>query len=78
MTILYHALLLASTYGSGPYNSYNYDGTNAPGAASGGGLTNTGIAIGLIVGVAALILLIAMAVRIWKRPARKQDDESNQ
>lgn len=72
---------IASVYGSGNYNANNYNGT---GAATGstadasGGLTNTGIAIGLIVGVSAAILLVAMMVRIWKRPVRKQESESDE
>jgi hypothetical protein len=76
MTTLYYSIL-ASVYSSGAYSSSNYDGTNAAGTSS-GSLTNTGILIGLIVGTAALLLLIAMAVRIWKRPARKSEDEANQ
>jgi len=74
---------IASVYGSGNYNANNYNGTNAVAGGTtdgttGGGLTNTGIAIGLIVGVSAAILLVAMIVRIWKRPARKQESESDE
>ncbi len=70
MTTLYYTIL-ASVYGSGAYGSSNYNGTNST-----SGLSNTGIAIGLIIGIAALVLLVAIAVRIWKRPARRPKDEA--
>lgn len=67
---------LASTYGTSSYNVATY-GTSS-GASSGSStgpsaspLTNTGVAIAGIVTLAALILLAAMAVRIWKRPAKQ-------
>lgn len=77
MTTLY-TTIIASTYGSGTYDSSNYNGTNATGTTggtgttgtTGGTLSNTGVMVGLIVGAAALILLAAMIVRIWKRPSR--------
>lgn len=71
MTFL-HYLVLASVYGSGAYSSSTYDGTGGEGNA----LTNTGIVIGLVVGVAALILLIALVVRIWRRPSRNVPNDS--
>jgi hypothetical protein len=86
--------IFSSTYGSGNYNASNYNGvdgtttTTGGGAAggtagaSGGTLTNTGVMIGLIVGLSALILLTAMIVRIWKRSNSKQipvqSEEANQ
>jgi hypothetical protein len=73
MATIQYLYLVASTYGSGPYNGGNYNGTDS----ASGGLSNTGIALGLIVGAAALILLVALAVRIMKRPARKRDDDSS-
>jgi len=78
MTTAFLLSLVASTYGSGTYNSSSYNGSAATSGASGGPLTNTGIMIGLIIGVSALILLVAMFVRIWKRPSRKQaESEEN-
>ncbi|HSX05946.1 MAG TPA: hypothetical protein VLF69_05730 [Candidatus Saccharimonadales bacterium] len=73
MTTLYYALL-ASGYGRNPYDTGNYNGTNV----SSGGLSNTGIAIGLIVGTAALILLVAMVVRIMRRPSKRSERDDNQ
>jgi hypothetical protein len=74
MTTTYTLNYLASTYGAGNYNQNNYNGTNATStgtsgtATNGGALSNTGVLAGLIVGVAAATLLIAMIVRIWRRP----------
>jgi len=65
--------VLASTYGAGAYNTSNYNGTSAGGAST---LANTGIAVLAIVSAAALILLLAIVVRIWKRPSKKTSDES--
>jgi predicted MFS family arabinose efflux permease len=53
MTTLYFTPVLASTYGSGAYDTANYDG---------------------IVTLAAVIILVAMIVRIWRRPNKKQAD----
>ena len=76
MTYTYYNIILASTYGSGAYNDNNYNGTNVTttggaNGSAGGSLTNTGVAVAGIVAIAATILLIAMVVRIWKRPGRK-------
>jgi hypothetical protein len=74
MTTTYTFNYPASTYGAGNYNQNNYNGTNATStgtagtATNGGALSNTGILTGLIVGIAAATLLIAMIVRIWRRP----------
>jgi hypothetical protein len=78
MTTALLVSLFASVYGSGTYNSDTYNGTSAAGNGSGGGLTNTGIMIGLVIGISALILLIAMFVRIWKRPSRNQQPETKE
>ena len=72
MTHLY--LIMASTYGAGTYDANNYNGTSTTtgtGSGSGGTLTNTGIAIAGIVTIAAVLLLVAMVVRIWRRPSKK-------
>ncbi len=76
--------ILASTYGSGAYDSSNYDGVtagttttttssggNAGGSSAGGTgvLTDTGIAIAFVVMLASVILLTALVIRVWKRPA---------
>jgi hypothetical protein len=60
-----------STYGSGAYNSSAACGASTTsGSGSNGTLTNTGIMVSVIVGVAALLLLVAILVRFWRRPAQ--------
>ncbi|HSX30787.1 MAG TPA: hypothetical protein VLE99_02620 [Candidatus Saccharimonadales bacterium] len=72
MTTVYYHWLLAATYGRGPYNTSTYGGS--------GTLTNTGIAVVGIVAIAATILLVAMIVRVWRRPRKstKPDDDPSQ
>lgn len=70
----YSYLTIASTYGAGAYDANNYNGTatsTSTGSGSSGTLSNTGIAIAGVVTIAAVLLLVAMAVRIWRRPSRK-------
>ncbi|MFA5004317.1 MAG: hypothetical protein WC498_03525 [Candidatus Saccharimonadales bacterium] len=60
----------ACAYGSGSYQQNGTCGTTTtPG--NGSSLTNTGIAVAAIVTVACVILLVAIVVRIWKRPNKK-------
>lgn len=75
-------LYFAQAYGEGAYNECLYSPTEeqqangtcttaaAPtdGNASGGGLTDTGIAVLAIVTLACLIMFVALVVRIWRRP----------
>jgi hypothetical protein len=77
-----HTLLLslfAATYGSNAYDTSTYGGNvttqTSTGGAAGGGLqlSNTGIAIASIVTIACLILLVAILVRVWRRPAKNVD-----
>ena len=68
--------ILAATYGTNTYDTSVYGGASAQastGAAGGGGLTNTGIAIASFVTVACLVLLVAVLVRFWRRPAKPAD-----
>ena len=82
-------IYLASTYGSGTYDSSNYNGTSTTGTGTGstggsaggagtGVLTDTGIALVAAVTVACVIVLIATAVRIWKRPAKSASVETDE
>lgn len=67
-------LLVATTYGAGTYDTNNYNGTSTTtttGAGNGGTLSNTGVAIAGIVTVAAVLLLAAVAIRLWRRPSKK-------
>ena len=68
----------ADAYGSGPYGAGIYGCDSATNCAStttppanSSTLTNTGIAVGLVVGVACLLLLLAVLARFWRRPAQK-------
>ena len=67
----YH-YFLASTYGSGTYNTDVYNGSTSTGtgtgSSSGGALTNTGIDIVAAVTFACVIIFVALVVRFWKRP----------
>jgi hypothetical protein len=83
MIATYYTPTLASNYGSGTYDTNNYNGTNAVSGSTGstgsagGGLSNTGIAVAGIVTLAAVILLVALVVRIWKRPSKKAVAQEN-
>jgi len=68
----YHYSIMGQVYGGGAYDtsSYGTAAANASTSAGGSGLTNTGVAIAGIVTIAAVILLAAIVVRIWKRPRR--------
>ena len=62
-------LLFAATYGSGNYNTNNYNGTDA------GVLSNTGVYVAGFITLAAVLLLAALIVRIWRRPGKKTTEE---
>ena len=74
----YH-YFLASTYGSGTYNTDVYNGSTSTGtstgtgsgSSSGGVLTNTGFDIAAAVTLACVIVFVALVVRFWKRPAKQ-------
>jgi hypothetical protein len=59
-----------SAYGTGGYTQSTACGTGSTANSGSNLLVNTGIAISLIVGLAALLLLAALLVRFWRRPAR--------
>ena len=59
-----------SAYGSGSYNTSTACGASTSPESGSNLLVNTGIAVSLIVGAACLLLLIAMLVRFWRRPAK--------
>ena len=74
----------ADTYGSGVYGNSTYScnsatstcgATTTNNSGSGGAsLVNTGVAIGLVVGLACAIALVAVLVRFWRRPAKKSGE----
>jgi Na+/proline symporter len=66
--------LFAQVYGAGGYDTATYGGSSTStttGTSGSGALTNTGIAVASIVTIAAVLLLVAMAVRIWRRPNKQ-------
>lgn len=73
--MLYHRLSddFASVYGTCVYNTSTYqNGSSCSQTVSTGNqLTNTGIAVAAIVTIVALTTLVAVVVRIWKRPNKK-------
>ncbi|QQS19007.1 hypothetical protein IPL68_03065 [Candidatus Saccharibacteria bacterium] len=66
----------AAPYGECNYNSSQFDSSGVCGAStgtggtSGGGLADTGTMVLAFVGIAAAIVLAAMIVRLWRRPAK--------
>ncbi|HSX00177.1 MAG TPA: hypothetical protein VLH38_04040 [Patescibacteria group bacterium] len=59
-----------STYGDCVYSSSTTCGTAAISGSGNGTLVNTGIAVGLIVGIACLVLVLVILVRFWRRPPK--------
>ena len=71
----------AQAYGEGSYGQSAYQSTTSSGTTANGGggsLSNTGIAVAGIVTLAAIILLAALVVRIWRRPGRQTAAETAQ
>ena len=80
MTMLHYTLLkmFAQAYGAGSYGTSAYStGSSTTGGGS-GSLSDTGIAIAAIVTIAALTLLVALVVRIMRRPSKSQVAEAVQ
>lgn len=75
------SVYFASTYNDSSYGSSSYNGasttstgTNTAGTTGGTSpLTNTGFDLVAIVTVASVVLLIAVVIRIWKRPVRRDN-----
>lgn len=73
-------------YGSGAYGSCNYQdstscattGSSTSSSSGSGALTNTGIMVSAIVGLACLAIFIALLVRFWRRPAKDEATQAQQ
>jgi hypothetical protein len=70
----YYSVYVAQLYGRGLYSRGTYSCTaeqqasgTCPATTTGGGLTNTGIAVVGFVTVACLIIFVSLIVRIWRR-----------
>jgi len=64
----------AVAYGSSAYGACQYNSTTTCASTSSSGnsgLVNTGIAVGLIVGIACLVLVLVILVRFWRRSPRE-------
>lgn len=82
MTSKYYTINFAQAYGQDSYGDCQYNDTTActtsgggntgtgAGGASGGQLTDTGFAIVAIVTLAAVLMLVAIVVRVWRRSAK--------
>lgn len=91
MTNKYYTINFAQAYGENAYGDCQYNdttscttsggggtggsGTNG-GTSSGGQLTDTGFAIVAIVTLAAVLMLVAIVVRVWRRSSKKLAPES--
>ena len=67
------AVYLANVYGAGSYNTSQYSATGSSTTTSTGGgssLVNTGVFVAGFITLAAVVLLVALVVRIWRRPAK--------
>lgn len=62
----------AEAYGVGSYSECAY-GENCTASTSTSPLADTGVRIGLFVGIACLLLLIVVLVRFWRRSSRKAE-----
>lgn len=86
MTSKYYTINFAQAYGQDSYGDCQYNDTNActtsgggntgggstgGGVVSGGQLTDTGFAIVAIVTLAAVLMLTAIIVRVWRRSSKK-------
>lgn len=86
MTSKYYTINFAQAYGEGAYGDCQYNDTTAcstsgggstgggdagTGTTSGGQLTDTGFAIIAIVTLAAVLMLVAIVVRVWRRSTKK-------
>jgi hypothetical protein len=67
-----HFIYVASTYGSGDYNSCTYNGSNTAcnTSASSGLLADTGFIVLAVVTVAVIIIFAALLVRFFKKPKK--------
>jgi hypothetical protein len=77
---MYTYIRFGQAYGDGNYAACTYnDSANCSSQSAGntgnGSLLNTGVAISGIVTLACLIVLIAIVVRIWRRPAKPAQQE---
>jgi hypothetical protein len=69
----YTYIRFGQAYGDGNYNTCTYNGVpscESGTGASNGSLINTGVAVAGIVTLACLIALIAVIVRIWRKPSK--------
>jgi hypothetical protein len=75
---MYTYTRFAQAYGDGAYNSCTYNCVEGQGTANtgSGSLVNTGVAVGGVVTLACLILLAAVLVRVWRKPAKPAAQEA--
>lgn len=90
MTSKYYTINFAQAYGEGAYGACEYNDTTScttsGGGSTGGGnngtgagggqLTDAGFTIIAIVTLAAILMLVAIFVRVWRRSAKKPAAEA--
>ncbi len=64
----------ADVYGAGTYNNAQYSaaGTSTTSTGSGSTLVNTGVFVAGFVTLAAVVVLVALMIRVWRRPAKRK------
>lgn len=78
----YYSVQFAQAYGQGSYNTCVYNdatscrasaggSTGNANSAAGGGLSNTGLMILLVVSAACLIAFVALLARFWRKPNKQ-------
>jgi hypothetical protein len=68
---------VADVYGSGTFGGCDYNSSTCTNGAGGtGGLANTGVILIGIATLACLIILVAIVVRVWRRPAKPAVQEA--
>jgi len=76
----YTYIRFGQTYGEGAYGDCSYNTcttTQTASSSEGGSLINGGVAIAGIVTLACSIVLIAVLVRVWRRPGKPQLQEES-
>ena len=75
-----HTVHFADVYGAGTYNNAQYNAAGTSTTTSTGGsstLVNTGVFVAGFVTLAAIIMLAALIIRVWRRPSKHEAEQSD-
>ena len=69
----------ADVYGAGTYSNSQYSASGTSTTSTGGTstLVNTGVFVAGFITLAAVVLLVALVVRVWRRPAKHSTKQSD-